>query len=80
VAPVLTLAEAPADAHLRARSTYLADEAGVVHPAPAPRFGGTPLAPPTAPSAPGTDTDAVLAELGYAATEVAALRDGGVVA
>jgi len=45
VAPVRSLAEAPADPHLAARGTYLTAD-GVVQPAPAPRFGdGTPGAP-----------------------------------
>ncbi len=37
-APVLSLAEAPQHPHLQARGTYV-DVAGVVQPAPAPRFG-----------------------------------------
>jgi len=80
VTPVLMPSEAPGDAHLAARSTYVTDETGVIHPAPAPRFGGTPLASPSAPTAPGADTDAVLADLGYSSEEIAVLRDQGVVA
>ena len=45
VAPVLTPSEAVAHPHLAARSTYV-DVDGVVQPAPAPRFGGTPFARP----------------------------------
>jgi alpha-methylacyl-CoA racemase len=41
VAPVLTLAEAPAHPHLRARAVY-AEHDGIVQPAPAPRFSRTP--------------------------------------
>lgn len=40
-APVLTIDEAPAHPHLRARGTYL-DIDGVTQPAPAPRFSRTP--------------------------------------
>jgi alpha-methylacyl-CoA racemase len=40
-APVLSLAEAPEHPHNRARSTFV-DVAGVVQPAPAPRFSETP--------------------------------------
>ncbi len=41
VAPVLELDEAPAHPHLRARAVYV-EHAGVVQPAPAPRFSRTP--------------------------------------
>jgi alpha-methylacyl-CoA racemase len=41
VAPVLTLEEAPAHPHLRARATYVELD-GAVQPAPAPRFSRTP--------------------------------------
>jgi alpha-methylacyl-CoA racemase len=40
-APVLSLAEAPEHPHNRARGTFV-DIAGVIQPAPAPRFSGTP--------------------------------------
>jgi alpha-methylacyl-CoA racemase len=40
-APVLSLAEAPVHPHNRARGTFT-EIAGVVQPAPAPRFSGTP--------------------------------------
>ena len=71
VAPVLSLTEAPGDAHLAARGTYVAP-GGVVQPAPAPRFGsgapGVPIAAlPARPVAPaGADTRAVLADFGLA--------------
>ncbi|MGD0698638.1 MAG: CaiB/BaiF CoA-transferase family protein [Trebonia sp.] len=74
VAPVLTMTEAPGDPHLAARGTYVAP-GGVVQPAPAPRFGtGAPGIPvgalPARPiAAVGTDTRAVLTELGFADTE-----------
>jgi alpha-methylacyl-CoA racemase len=45
VAPVLSPAEAPDHPHHRARGTFV-DVAGVTQPAPAPRFGRTPPAPP----------------------------------
>ncbi len=41
VAPVLTLAEAPAHPHMAARGSYTT-VAGTMHPAPAPRFSLTP--------------------------------------
>jgi alpha-methylacyl-CoA racemase len=44
-APVLSLGEAPAHPHNAARGTFL-EEGGMVMPAPAPRFSGTPAARP----------------------------------
>ncbi len=46
-APVLSLAEAPKHPHNVARGTFI-EEAGIVQPAPAPRFSATP-APPVRP-------------------------------
>lgn len=80
VTPVLDILEAPQDAHMRSRSTFVTDETGVVHPAPAPRFGGTPTSAPTAPAVPGAHTDELLAELGLSGSEIAALRQEGTVA
>jgi alpha-methylacyl-CoA racemase len=47
-APVLSLADAPADPHLALRATF-ANIQGVTQPAPAPRFSATPAAPPRMP-------------------------------
>jgi alpha-methylacyl-CoA racemase len=62
-APVLSFAEAPTHPHNRARGTFVSS-AGVVQPAPAPRFDRTPgaIARP-APWA-GQHTDAVLEDWG----------------
>ena len=72
-APVLTLAEAPRHAHMRARATFV-ERDGVVQPAPAPRFSRTPgdiqMSPPKA----GENTDAALADWGFSADERARLR------
>ena len=46
-APVLSMAEAPQHPHAVTRGSFASVE-GVVQPAPAPRFSGTPLAPPRA--------------------------------
>jgi alpha-methylacyl-CoA racemase len=78
VAPVLSPAEAPAHPHNAARGTFV-EVAGVVQPAPAPRFTRTPAGPPAAPPRPGADTDAVLSGLGMGAAEIAELRARGVV-
>lgn len=44
-APVLSMAEAPAHAHLQARGTFVTLD-GITQPAPAPRFSATPNAVP----------------------------------
>jgi alpha-methylacyl-CoA racemase len=79
VAPVLGLGEAPSHPHALARSAFT-EVGGVTQPAPAPRFGRSVTQPPTAPPAPGADTDTVLAGLGLGTQEIAGLRAGGVVA
>ncbi|MEU6809874.1 CaiB/BaiF CoA-transferase family protein [Streptomyces sp. NPDC046831] len=58
VAPVLSLREAPRHPHLAARGTFT-EHAGIVQPAPAPRFSATPAAVRTGPARPGTGTAAV---------------------
>ncbi len=76
VSPVLTLGEAPGHPHNVARGTFT-EIAGVVQPAPAPRFSRTPCATPTAPATPGSDTDEVLAAAGLTPSEIAVLRERG---
>ena len=61
-APVLSMAEAPLHPHNVEREAFVT-LAGVVQPAPSPRFLGTPAPPPRAHDQAGADTDAVLAEL-----------------
>jgi alpha-methylacyl-CoA racemase len=73
VAPVLTLAEAPAHPHNVARAAY-AEVAGATVAAPTPRFSATPTAPGEPPER-GADTTALLAELGYSPDEAATLRE-----
>jgi alpha-methylacyl-CoA racemase len=74
VAPVLGMGEAPDHPHNAARGTFI-DVGGVRQPAPAPRFSRTPSSTPAPPPRPGSDTEAVLTELGYSPEEIAALRD-----
>lgn len=74
--PVLRLHEAPRHPHNVARGTFVALD-GCVQPAPAPRFSRTPAAVSRPPSAPGADTDAVLADWGIA--DVGRLRDAGAI-
>jgi alpha-methylacyl-CoA racemase len=52
VAPVLSLSEAPGHPHLAARGTFT-EYAGIVQPAPAPRFSATPTALRRPPAPPG---------------------------
>jgi alpha-methylacyl-CoA racemase len=78
VAPVLSMSEATRHPHAVARQAYL-DVDGVRQPAPAPRFGRTPPAAPRPPRDTGADSDAVLAEAGFTADEIALLRRSGVV-
>ena len=51
---------------------------GITQPAPAPRFSRSAPAEPRAPVRPGAHTDAVLAEAGYSAEQIAQLRRDGV--
>ncbi len=75
-APVLDWDEAIAHPHNRARETYVEVD-GVVQPAPAPRFSRTPGRVQCPPPAKGEHTDAVLADCGVSAAEIAALRADG---
>ncbi len=77
VAPVLTVEEAPAHPHHRARSTFIEVD-GIVQPAPAPRFSRSVPARPTAPGEPGRDARAALREWGLADERLDALARAGV--
>ncbi|UOZ11449.1 MULTISPECIES: CaiB/BaiF CoA-transferase family protein [unclassified Amycolatopsis] len=75
--PVLSPQEAASHPHNAARGTFV-EIGGLVQPAPAPRFGRTPPETPEAPRTKGSDTEAVLAELGV--TDLGALREAGAIA
>jgi alpha-methylacyl-CoA racemase len=75
-APVLSFDEAPRHAHARARQAFVSVD-GVVQPAPAPRFDRSRPEPPRPAPRAGEHTDAVLAEAGFTAAEIAALRAAG---
>jgi len=77
-APVLTLSEASAHRHARERGTYVEID-GVVQPGPAPRFDRTPTAAPRPAPEIGAHSDELLAEVGYDAAAIAALRTQGIV-
>ena len=76
-APVLRIDEVAQHPHAVARAAYI-DIGGVTQPAPAPRFSRSQPTHPTAPVKPGTHTDSILAEAGFSADEIAALRNAGV--
>jgi alpha-methylacyl-CoA racemase len=78
VAPVLALGEVAQHPHNRARGTFLTHD-GVLQPAPAPRFSRTVPAMGSTPRPPGADTEAVLADFGFSAAEIAALKEAGAV-
>ncbi len=77
-APVLSLREAPTHPHNVARKTFV-ESAGVMQPAPAPRFDRTDSQLPNPAPAIGGDTEMLLGELGLSAADVDALRSAGVV-
>lgn len=79
VTPVLNLAEAAAHPHNAARGTYTTDS-GFVAPGPAPRFLGTPSAPPAVAPVTGAHTREVLAAAGLDEAELTALAGQGVIA
>lgn len=77
-APVLTMDETIGHPHIQARETIV-NTYGLDQPAPAPRFSRTPGEIQGPPAWPGQHTDEVLGEWGFAADEIAVLRDAGAV-
>jgi alpha-methylacyl-CoA racemase len=77
-APVLTLEEAPAHPHNRARGTYVQLDS-ITQPAPAPRFSRTEPEVRHGARAVGADTDEILTTAGYSVEEISALRQQGAV-
>jgi len=75
-APVLTMDEAPNHAHNVARETFV-EVAGVVQPAPAPRFSATPGAIQGPPPKIGADNDQALADWGFSVESIAGLKASG---
>ncbi len=78
VAPVLSATEAPAHPHNRARGTFT-EIAGVVQPAPAPRFLSTPGEIRRPPPNPGQFGDEALSDWGLSTDDVAGLRESGAI-
>ena len=75
-APVLSMEEAMQHPHQRARRGFI-DLGGVSQPAPAPRFGRTPAAPPAPPEAPGESADLAMREWGFDDSQIEVLRRNG---
>ena len=75
-APVLSMSEAPTHAHNAARETFV-EVAGVVQPAPAPRFSATPGKIQGPPPSVGGDNETALADWGFSAEAIANLRTSG---
>jgi alpha-methylacyl-CoA racemase len=78
-APVLSMAEAPEHPHNVARGTFT-EVAGITQPRPAPRFSRTDSSIERPPPHAGQHTDEVLADIGFAADELTALRESGAIA
>lgn len=74
VAPVLSMAEAPAHPHNAARGSFF-ERDGVPQPAPAPRFSATPSEPGAAAPRRGADTRAFLREAGFSQADIAELTE-----
>jgi alpha-methylacyl-CoA racemase len=78
VAPVLPLAEAADHPHNRARN-LITEVAGVLQPAPSPRFVGTPGAIRRPPPHPGQYGDEALADWGLDPSAIGDLRASGAI-
>jgi alpha-methylacyl-CoA racemase len=77
-APVLSMAEAHAHPHNKERETFV-EVAGIIQPAPAPRFSRTPGAVSSPPAHAGQHTDEALADWGFTPDEITKLREAGAV-
>jgi alpha-methylacyl-CoA racemase len=78
-APVLSLSEAPRHPHNQSRGTFV-EVAGVVQPAPAPRFSRSKPAAPRPPARRGEHTEEALRDWGFSAADLTALRQAGAIA
>lgn len=75
-APVLDFLEAADHPHNQARQTYV-DVDGMTQPAPAPRFSRSETTVQFGSRAPGEDSEAILADWGFSAEDIAQLRANG---
>jgi len=72
-APVLSMGEAPSHPHNVARENFI-EVAGVIQPAPGPKFSRTKPATPTPAAIPGEHTEEILGDWGFSDKEIAALK------
>ena len=77
-APVLSFDEAINHPHNVARKTFV-EVAGVIQPGPAPRFSRTKCEIQGAPPDLGADTETALADWGFDAAEIQALKEAGAI-
>ena len=77
-APVLSLAEAPHHPHNAARGSFV-EVGGTLQPGPAPRFSRTPAHVARPSPHPGQHTDEALADWGFDAAALSALKASGAV-
>jgi alpha-methylacyl-CoA racemase len=77
-APVLGVGEATEHPHNKVRGTFT-EVAGVVQPAPSPRFLGTPGAIRRPPPNPGQHGDEALADWGLTTAEIEELRSAAAI-
>ena len=77
-APVLSMDEAYAHPHNKERNTFI-EIAGVMQPAPAPRFSRTPASVSSPPPHAGQHTEEVLAGLGLTKDEILMLREQNII-
>ena len=76
-APILSMAEAPGYPHNKERHAFV-EVAGVMQPAPAPRFSRTPGKIAGPPPAVGAHNESALADWGFSAASITKLKaDGG---
>lgn len=78
VTPVLSMEEATQNAHAAARGAFVEVD-GLVQPAPAPRFSGTPAGPVRRAPGHGSDTAAVLQAAGLGKGEIQTLIEQGII-
>jgi alpha-methylacyl-CoA racemase len=78
-APILDLDEAPKHPHNAARQTFV-EVAGVMQPAPAPRFSATPGAIQGPPPAIGAHDQEALSDWGFSDSDIGALKTAGALA
>ncbi len=77
-APVLSMDEAYEHPHNKERSTFI-EIAGVMQPAPAPRFSRTPGSVSSPPPHAGQHTEEILAGLGLTRDEISMLREQNII-